>query len=211
MKSLQMPLAAYYCPTRRAPLLEPYTVGRLTLQPSDLYPWPFGKVVSKIDYAASVGDSLRNYVDDGPLNLAQGDGNYPWVDVSDHTGVSHYRSEVKMADIRDGTSNTLMLGEKYLTPDSYFTGVSFGDDETVFDGENGDAWRSASSDPRIPPPMRDVPGVEYNINFGSAHASAGNYAFCDGSVHTIGYSVDREAFRRLGNRNDGMPIDGKNL
>ena len=36
-------------------------------------------------------------------------------------------------------------------------------------------------------------------------------AFCDGSVHTMSFTIDRETHRRLGNRKDGFAIDGKSF
>ena len=32
-------------------------------------------------------------------------------------------------------------------------------------------------------------------------------ALCDGSVRSVGYTVDNEIHRRFGNRRDGLPID----
>jgi len=50
---------------------------------------------------------------------------------------------------------------------------------------------------------------DFRLRFGSAHSNGCNFGFCDGSVWTISYDIDPEVHRRLGNRKDGLPIDGK--
>ena len=50
------------------------------------------------------------------------------------TGISFLRSRIKMADISDGTSNTYLVGEKYLDPDYYETGQDDGDNEAHLHG-----------------------------------------------------------------------------
>ncbi len=55
------------------------------------------------------------------------------------------------------------------------------------------------------------PASHIGYNFGSAHASACNFVFCDGSVRSISYAVDLTIYRRLGNRKDGEPIDASRL
>lgn len=45
--------------------------------------------------------------------------------------------------------------------------------------------------------------------FCSAHAGGCHSVFCDGSDHTIGYSIDPPVHKYQGSRDDGNPVDGK--
>ena len=109
-----------------------------------------------------------------------------------------------MASVRDGLSNTLMLGEKYLDSDHYFDGLGSGDNETMYQGFDDDNAR-----PTYSVPMQDQPGYDGgNRVFGSAHAGGFNVALCDGSIRSLSYSIDLSTFQSLGNRQDGQVIDG---
>ena len=134
------------------------------------------------------------------------------------TGISYYRSVVKLADITDGASNTYMLGEKYLDPDYYLNGLDYTDLESMYGGWNDDIYRGTyysgeNTNPISDPtpettPLQDQPGLfQDSYRFGSAHANSCNMAFCDGSVTPINYSINAHIHCRLGNRQDGRSID----
>jgi prepilin-type N-terminal cleavage/methylation domain-containing protein/prepilin-type processing-associated H-X9-DG protein len=132
-------------------------------------------------------------------------------------GVIFAYSKVKPQNISDGTSNTLLGGEKALSPDLYYTGLSGADNETMFMGDNADVIRfTAYLGPNDTSytgigadqnrPRRDRRGVDDWWLFGSAHAGGCNFLFCDGAVETIDYDVDPWVFNYLGGRNDKKTI-----
>lgn len=104
-----------------------------------------------------------------------------------------------MASIFDGTTNTYMAGEKYLSRDHYYDGVDISDDHSMLVGDDFDlhAWV-------LQPPTEDRRESHY-FRFGSAHPGGWQVVLCDGSVRTIDYSVDLTIHRRFGNRHDGEP------
>jgi hypothetical protein len=121
-----------------------------------------------------------------------------------------------MAAITDGLSNTYLLGEKYLNPDSYATGTDDGDNENAYTGLNWDQTRTAAtgqngSSYNYEPPQHDTPGLANFWNFGSAHAQVFNMVLCDGSVRSFQFSVNPEVHRRLCNRADHAAIDFSSL
>jgi prepilin-type processing-associated H-X9-DG protein len=114
------------------------------------------------------------------------------------TGLSFERSLVKPATIIDGASNTIMIGEKYLSPLNYAMGNTGHDNESMYTGYNNDQFRSTNASF---PPLQDREGYDNGYPFGGPHSSGCNFAFCDGSVRTISYSISPTAFQTLGSRN----------
>ena len=203
----EVPISAFICPSRRSAIL----------YPRPRWQWPSVQLINAnttpvaaaCDYAANAGD-FAPVGFEGPYSLQQGDGNFNWshyLPFEKSTGVNYLRSEVKIADIRDGTSATYLVGEKYINADHYFTGMDSGDDSNVYEGHGVDSLRWTSLD--WGEPRQDQPGVTNYGIFGSAHANGFHMAFCDGSVQMINYSIDLETHRCLGNRDDGKVVDAK--
>lgn len=130
---------------------------------------------------------------------------------SSHNGVIYDCSEITLGEIRDGTTNTYLIGEKYTCPDIYES-TSSTDDNGLYAGMDSDNQRSAgtivkdeSKSSSALLPYQDRSGFETNsYRFGSAHSGALGMAMCDGSVQRISYSIDTETHVRLAARSDGL-------
>jgi prepilin-type processing-associated H-X9-DG protein len=202
---IETPLAVWNCPSRRASIAYPMYPA---LCDWVYYPLPYTTKAAKLtvaartDYAANGGQSFISF-DLGPTSLDIGDsGTYPFPIAKYATGVTFVRSEITMADIRDGTSNTYMVGEKSISPDLYETGRSNGDDQSIYIADDKDTVRWASNGS----PHQDQSGNDDVLGFGSAHANSCNMTFCDGSVRSISYTVSQEIHNCLCNRADGTAI-----
>jgi prepilin-type N-terminal cleavage/methylation domain-containing protein/prepilin-type processing-associated H-X9-DG protein len=137
-------------------------------------------------------------------------------DGSDGAVARGYLPGVRLADLTDGASNTILAGEKRLNLARL--GAASDDNECPFlSGWNGDwdHYRRAWAVHGVwQAPQRDYadPGTAAaNQGFGSSHPSGVNAAFGDGSVRHIRYGVSPEAFRRACVRNDGLPLGGDDL
>jgi prepilin-type N-terminal cleavage/methylation domain-containing protein len=197
----RIPLPILHCPSRRAASAYPCVPGILFREGG------YSPVVSRSDYAANCNSLLKNqgfsgdFTAPGPETRAEGlSGTFPW-DKTSFTGVSFLRSEVKLRDISDGLSNTLMLGEKRINPLNYTNGLDGGDNENAFTGWDNDLNRVSGVTPK-----RDERGIFDPFAFGSAHADGLHMALCDGSVRTFSYNVDAKVWLQLGHRSDGGPL-----
>ena len=121
----------------------------------------------------------------------------------DQSGLMYVASQVTFGEIRDGASNTILCGEKYLradkyTPSSAADGYGGGDDRAIWNGFDNDSLRRTSG-----LPYQDRIGADYDYFYGSAHAGALGIVMADGSGHRLSYSIDAATWQNLSNRADG--------
>jgi prepilin-type N-terminal cleavage/methylation domain-containing protein/prepilin-type processing-associated H-X9-DG protein len=221
----------YYCPSRRAANLYPSNQEQQNLS-------TIGGLAGKTDYTANAG--TRN----------SGSGNWfgpdpapdavtvalppfkkvddPWYDKNHNPTNSEYMngvifscSLVKIKQIRDGTSHTYLIGEKFVAISDYTSGADPNDNTTLFAGCDYDfiQWggdgnindiRSDYFRPQKDTQTRPLNSSNTAIRtlFGSAHSSAFNMSFCDGGVRSISYDINLQTHYLLSNRDDGQGVDG---
>jgi prepilin-type processing-associated H-X9-DG protein len=139
---------------------------------------------------------------------------------------------VRMADVTDGLSNTLMVGERPPDQDLiygwWFAGAGFdgsgkngtgsgtGDVVLGADEEKYYNWIAThypeSNCPKMPPKVGLQAGTITSAcdyaHFWSLHAGGANFVLGDGSVKFLPYSLDPGTFAALCTRNGGEPISG---
>ena len=195
----QTPLAIACCPSRRTPVL---SFGE---QNRNRYNATICGQIAKSDYAGNAG-SGSVFRSTSPSSISQAEQTIKagtWSPSGN--GVIYAISEVSIGEVRDGTTNTYLIGERYLRPETYFastsSNVDAGDDFGMFIGMDNDTCRSTAVSCN---PTQDRTSYDNSSSrFGSTHAGAFGMAMCDGSVHRISYSIDSETHRDLGIRNDG--------
>jgi prepilin-type N-terminal cleavage/methylation domain-containing protein/prepilin-type processing-associated H-X9-DG protein len=124
---------------------------------------------------------------------------------------------IKVGNIPDGSSNTILISEKYvpLNIDSMTSDV--GDQNGAFYQYNHDTVRYGNAQPLqdtsaltlafVQPTGAQPTAPNSTFPFGSAHPAAFNAAFADGSVRSIRYSVELSIFRSACTRNGKEPYN----
>jgi len=216
---LETPIAMFNCPSRRPAALYPTgECGSMQNNPN------FSATVTDVarsDYASNGGSVAQDaggrgiFMFYGPKSIADAEsheGQENWEKIAEaSTGVFYPGSEITVADIEDGTSHTYLFGEKTINPDYYTNGLSLGDNEYMFTGDNGDITRwagpKAVQNQEDCPMWQDRPGIDLWTCFGSIHPGGVNMVFCDGNVRSIDYDIDLVIHGRLADRRDGLPVD----
>ncbi len=194
---MALPIAGYFCPSRRSSEV-------LTSNPLNLTNG--GRAQN--DYAGNAGTDSTGTTGWGTL------GNGIDGTIVRRPGGGDDRSEPVTIDrVKDGSSNTLLVAEKT------YNQARLGEWQPEDDGGYVEGWDFDTVRWGYFPPLQDwddsTDTTRYGNNgtlvplrgaFGSAHAGVFNSVFVDGSVHAIRYSVALDAFKKLSSRNDGLVV-----
>jgi prepilin-type N-terminal cleavage/methylation domain-containing protein/prepilin-type processing-associated H-X9-DG protein len=123
---------------------------------------------------------------------------------------------IGFADVLDGTSNTILLGET-LAGENEFQRYDGGGGWAAFNNASemqtiqGINWKIDRND--IVQPCCSTAGPthciwNWHVTWGakSNHSGGANFAFVDGSVHFIQQNIDVRTYQYLGCRHDGQPV-----
>lgn len=220
----QQIIPIYYCPARRGPTV--YGSGMFArcdyagcagyFQGSIIEYWPPSGLNPPLD------DNITG-IPPAPIGMAPAADERATPNLGNTPGRRGYivwsgrGAKRRIADVKDGTSNCIMVSEKSL-PDSRH-GVDGGDNERW----NNNGWDedcirwhfrpSNDSDLILTPPTFNYwndpnsTSTAWRRNFGSAHPSGINAVFGDGSVRHIRYTVDPVLFMRVCVIDDGVPVN----
>ncbi|MEZ6057799.1 MAG: DUF1559 domain-containing protein [Planctomycetaceae bacterium] len=198
---LGIPIPLLICPTRRSPttfanLRQPVLCDPVTR-------------VARNDYALNGGSLFISY-DNGPASLEEA-ATFNWKDFTQSNGLVHQRSRVRHRDILDGTSVCYLVGEKHLRQDQYETGIDRGDNESAYSGDDRDLVRFTgfAHSGRFEPLSDSFISPEEGLVFGSSHPSGWNMSYCDGTVRTMSFYINKGLHSRLGSRNDGEVVSSQ--
>jgi prepilin-type N-terminal cleavage/methylation domain-containing protein len=226
----EIPVSIFNCPSRRPP--QSLTFGTAIKDPN-WYPKnsDHNDAVCRGDYAANAGDnsagcSFQKTGQDSPDEPSddtwyQGAESFGWLfpqlkpygtaatfafpPLTSQSGVNFEGSEIELQQISDGTTNTYMVGEKYMDASEYESDgtVDGGDNHSYYQGFDWDTHRFATVNW---PPLPDTPKFANYQGFGSAHPAVWHAVLCDGSVRALSFELDITTHRRLANRGDGNAL-----
>jgi prepilin-type N-terminal cleavage/methylation domain-containing protein len=126
---------------------------------------------------------------------------------------------VKMAQIADGTSMTLVVSEKLIRSDKYEGGQNVSDNRGWSDGWDPDVIRFTGFPPLSDGDASICYSSDVNLSkycsgdgadvmfFGSAHPTGVNAMFADSSVRQLSFSIELALFNALATRENGEVID----
>jgi prepilin-type N-terminal cleavage/methylation domain-containing protein len=178
------PISVYTCPTRGQIL---YASAQLS-----------GRLNFRASYVTTYG------------NAPEAPG-APYVHEPGGMGVWNFEGRLNMNHVADGTSNTIMIGERYMAKSRYAQ-----DDWGSEPITRGHGWGVAKRCQGLPVPdslnltAGGVPADgngPANERLGSAHTNGVGVTYADGSVKFLRYDLDLNTYRNLCTRSDGNVVN----
>jgi prepilin-type processing-associated H-X9-DG protein len=226
----------YFCPSRRTSTVGFSVATGTTVGLADVPSKPGGGYTHRpgglSDYATCNGD-LDSLNGNGALGIgipvaAVQPSGTPWTNFAAMytaplgTRITQFTSQTNIAAVTDGTSNTLLIGEKYILPTSRW---GKGEDRSIYNGAWARIFRRMAGNGALTNPgvlKEDFPLVT-SVNdayvsqtplredfqrFGSWHPGVCQFVFCDGSVKAVLNNVNDPTLTALSQRNDGLEVAG---
>jgi hypothetical protein len=219
-------VAAYFCPSRRGP-------PQLSMPGQDVWRGSPDEPAALADYAGCMGDGLLAPSQRDLAGRADGvmmemylptaggvAGNYAWCGGTPpdwrftSTAKGLAKRMISMVDITDGTSTTLLVGEKHV-PDGKWgylwdpagSGLQIADNSIYNADHAATMCRVAGSGYglRMSP---DEPLYDHNYYFGSCHPGICQFVLADGSVHALNVAINAKVLDHLANRHNGYVVPG---
>jgi prepilin-type N-terminal cleavage/methylation domain-containing protein len=192
----QQQLSVYLCPARQEPVLSI----------NDFVPAGGGLG----DYGACFGTAADGSNSNGAIIPTYAMNKSLTTDANGNQIIkTPWRGQVRFINISDGTSQTLMFGEKHIRPNSL---RGHNEDRSIYGGQNNSMRRmagiAANGDQRALRPPTDQNGALANESFGGPHTGVCLFVFCDGNVRPIQIGIDLDTLTRLITRAEGIPVPG---
>jgi prepilin-type N-terminal cleavage/methylation domain-containing protein/prepilin-type processing-associated H-X9-DG protein len=113
------------------------------------------------------------------------------IALGEYTKTTQPGTTMNIDGVPDGTSTTILLGEKSMDTRGYDTGGWLWDEPIFFGGAAGGTVRSGTT------VQRDLPNIWYPDNWGSTHPSGCHFGFVDGSVRLLRYGLPDNVMKAL--------------